>query len=221
MSLTVRAIGPDTMKGSEVQLDGYVGTRPGDGRKPTTPQRLAGMRREPPRSLPLASGARPHASATAEPPEDPPAERARSHGLRVAPNRALTVFGPAPNSGVLVLPTMSAPACLRRAASRASSLGMWSAYSRDPNVVRIPAVGTRSLIPTGMPCSGARESPRMTASSASRAALRACSEATVQYAPTIGLIRSIRARSCSTSSTGEIRRSRIRRPSSLADANAR
>src|SRR5215467_10167763 len=49
-----------------------LGTRPGEGRKPTTLQKAAGLRSEPPVSDPLATGARPHASATAAPPEEPP-----------------------------------------------------------------------------------------------------------------------------------------------------
>jgi hypothetical protein len=71
--------------------------------------------------------------------------------LRVAPNSALTVFGPAANSGVFVLPITIAPACFSRATSSASSVGTYSAYRRDPNVVRIPAVKLMSLIATGTP----------------------------------------------------------------------
>ena len=55
-----------------------IGTRPGDGRRPTTLQNEAGLRNEPPMSLPSASGAMPHASAAAAPPLDPPADRDRS-----------------------------------------------------------------------------------------------------------------------------------------------
>src|SRR5688500_645638 len=123
MSRTVRAIGPTTRKDSEVQFDGYIGTRPGDGRQPTTPQTLAGIRRDPPRSPPFANGVRPQARATAEPPDDPPADRSRFQGLRVAPNRTFRVFGPAANSGVFVLPRTIAPACFSRDTSSESSIG--------------------------------------------------------------------------------------------------
>ena len=44
----------------------------------------------------------------------PPQVRATSYGLRVAPNSALNVCEPAPNSGVLVLPMTIAPARLMR-----------------------------------------------------------------------------------------------------------
>ena len=65
----------------------------------------------------------PVARATAAPPLEPPQVSARFQGLRVAPKTALKVFAPAPNSGVLVLPTMMAPAAFRRATDRASSDG--------------------------------------------------------------------------------------------------
>ena len=78
-------------------------TRPMLGRKPTMPQKLAGLRSEPPMSEPCASHAMPVASATAAPPEEPAAERDVSQGLRVAPNTSLKVLAPAPNSGVFDL----------------------------------------------------------------------------------------------------------------------
>ena len=49
-----------------------LGTRPIEGRKPTTLQKAAGLRSEPPVSEPLATGTMPQASATAAPPEEPP-----------------------------------------------------------------------------------------------------------------------------------------------------
>ena len=47
-------------------------TRPGEGRMPTTLQKLGGLRSEPPISLPSASGTMPQATATAPPPVLPP-----------------------------------------------------------------------------------------------------------------------------------------------------
>src|SRR5206468_8872868 len=57
-----------------------------------------------------ASGVSRAASAAAPPPVEPEAESAVFQGLRVAPNTLFTVFAPAPNSGVLVLPRTIAPA---------------------------------------------------------------------------------------------------------------
>ena len=111
-------MGPDTESGD--QDPDSLGTRPGDGRKPTTLQNAAGLRSEPPVSLPSAIGTMPHASATAAPPLLPPHVLPRSYGLRVAPNTALKVCEPAPNSGVLVLPSVTAPAARMRVTMRAS-----------------------------------------------------------------------------------------------------
>src|SRR6266853_5865404 len=100
-SSTLRAIGPCTPILRSILAIGVCATRPMLGRIPTTPQKLAGLRSEPPISVPWASHAVPVASATAAPPEEPAADRDRSHGLSVAPNTSLKVLAPAPNSGVL------------------------------------------------------------------------------------------------------------------------
>src|SRR5579863_8486325 len=75
------------------------GTRPIDGRKPATLQKAAGLRSEPPLSVPVATGTSPHARATAAPPEEPPQVFVRSQGLWVAPKTVLKVCEPEPNSG--------------------------------------------------------------------------------------------------------------------------
>ena len=51
---------------------------------PATPHSAAGIRHEPAVSLPTASGQAPAATATADPPLEPPASRSGSHGLSVA-----------------------------------------------------------------------------------------------------------------------------------------
>src|SRR3954464_14288043 len=56
---------------------------------PTIPHSDAGWRIEPPVSVPIAQGARPAATAAAEPPLEPPGTRSVSHGLPPGP-------GPAP-----------------------------------------------------------------------------------------------------------------------------
>ena len=50
---------------------------------PTTPQKAAGWRMEPPVSEPRAKAHSPAATAAAAPPEDPPGTRLKSRGLRV------------------------------------------------------------------------------------------------------------------------------------------
>ena len=77
-SATVRPIGPSTPNVCQPSCAGQEGTRPGDGRRPTTLQKLAGLRSDPPMSLPSASGTIPQAKATAAPPLLPPQVLVRS-----------------------------------------------------------------------------------------------------------------------------------------------
>src|SRR5206468_1979289 len=90
--------------------DGGATAHPLDGRSPTTPQNDAGIRSDPPKSVPSASAIMPVTSPAAPPPVEPPALRAGSHGLRVWPNTSLKVFPPAANSGQFVFPRITAPA---------------------------------------------------------------------------------------------------------------
>src|SRR4029079_7139205 len=98
-------------------------TRPKLVLKPNSPLYDEGMRIEPPPSLPVQIGIMPEATAAAEPPDDPPGVRSGFHGLRVVPCRYVRVQLVEPNSGDVVSPTSTAPACFNRAASVAS----WSA----------------------------------------------------------------------------------------------
>src|SRR4051812_25082006 len=123
-SATDRAIGPDVESGDHEPSSS--GTRPGEGLKPTTLFHAAGLRSEPPVSLPSAIGTRLHVSAHAAPPLEPPTVRVRSYPLRVAPNTGLNVFDPAPNSGVFVLPRVIAPAERIRVTMSASRVGTLS-----------------------------------------------------------------------------------------------
>jgi hypothetical protein len=77
-------------------------------------------------SLPSAIGSRRAATAAAAPPLLPPHVLVTSYGLRVAPNTGLKVCDPAPNSGVLVLPIVIAPAARIRVTMSASRVGTWS-----------------------------------------------------------------------------------------------
>src|SRR3546814_5038 len=84
-SAALRPIGPWTEIGAQPKPRLSDGTVPGEGRKPVTPQKAAGMRKEPPVSDPVQTGSMPSASATAEPPDEPPQIRFGSNGLPVAP----------------------------------------------------------------------------------------------------------------------------------------
>ena len=84
MSATVRVSTP-SMHEREEPRSGAVETRWRCAFRPTSPQQAAGMRSEPPPSLPCAIGTIPDATAAAAPPEEPPGVRAVSHGLRAGP----------------------------------------------------------------------------------------------------------------------------------------
>src|SRR6187455_691258 len=94
--------------------------RPGVGLRPARPQKWAGRRTEPPPSLPIPPAEQPTAMAADSPPLEPPGVRSRFQGLLVRPMRWLSVSYIARNSGVLVLPRITAPAARRRATAVAS-----------------------------------------------------------------------------------------------------
>src|SRR6516164_3006278 len=56
-----------------------------DGRKPQIPQLLAGTRVEPPVSVPNAKSTKPHATAEADPLDDPPGTRSGAYAFRGVP----------------------------------------------------------------------------------------------------------------------------------------
>ena len=84
-SSTVRAIGPTVSNDHASGVTPRRLTRPSVGLSPTTPQAPAGMRIEPPVSVPSETAHRPAASAAPLPPLEPPGLRSRSQGLRQGP----------------------------------------------------------------------------------------------------------------------------------------
>ena len=158
----------------------------------------------------------PVASATAEPPEEPPQIRVGSKGFPVAPKTAFLVLAPAPNSGVLVLPITMAPARRNAAMIRSSSAGTFSAWIGEPYVVSTPSVTFKSFTPIGNPCRTPSSSPRETASSAVFASSRARSKHRVTMAFTAPSTASIRAMQESVNSTGDKAFRPIRRRASTA-----
>src|SRR5215212_11811472 len=152
-SRTVRVIGPRCER-SPTALGGYCGTKPNDCLSPKMPQNAAGMRIEPAPSLPCARGPRPAATAAAAPPLGPPGVFSRSQGLNDGPNTRFPESPFQPSSGVLVFPSITAPAVYNRSTTGASSLGTQSGSINEPRAVRMPRVGVRSLIDIGIPASG-------------------------------------------------------------------
>ncbi len=200
---------------------GWPGGRartPNDGFMPNTPQNAAGILTDPAPSVPWATGPMPAATAAADPPLDPPDVRDSPHGLRVGPISRLPASPFQPNSEVFVFPRMMAPAARRRSTTTESVPGTQSFESRDPNVVRKPRVGVRSLMEIGIPSKG-RGGPSFasSASSTRRASALASSRASVTKALSDGLSVSIRSKMASTTSTGETMRRVYASRSSSAD----
>ncbi len=170
---------------------------------PKRPVKLHGMRIEPPPSVPTASGAMPEATAAAAPPEEPPGVLAGFQGLRVMPVSALSVTPFQPNSGVVVLPTMTAPCSRRRAVAGASSFhGPFGSTVFEPRSVGQPLVRMMSLIDTGTPSSRPRGWPAIQRFSDASASSMDLFE-TKQKALSLGLSFSMRARTAFVASTGE------------------
>ncbi len=116
------------------------GTSPNVGFIPTMPQNCAGMRFEPPSSVPNAANAIPHATDTAEPALEPPGvfTPAGSYGLRTCPVSELVPLPWYAKSSAAVLPSTIAPAARMRAtsiASRRSGVGNSRAHSAFDAVV--------------------------------------------------------------------------------------
>ena len=187
---------------------GYAGTRPKLAFMPTLPQKAAGMRTLPAPSVPMDTGPRPAATAAAVPPEEPPGVRDGSHGLRVIPVRGEFVSALHPNSGVVVLPNITAPASRSRATDGASSSHGWSGLTeRLPRSVGHPLVQWMSLIVVGTPSRSPTGDPsaRCAAQRASlaRAAAIPVSASTKTKALSTGSSRSTRSSTCCSASTGD------------------
>ena len=104
-----------------------IGSAPWRAFSPTAPQNAAGRRIEPAVSVPSAAKTAPVATATADPPLEPPALRAGSHGLAAA-----GVVTPKASSCVAVLPRMTAPASRSRVTTGASRAAGSASVTAEP-----------------------------------------------------------------------------------------
>ena len=86
--------------------------RPRDGLRPTPPEKLAGIRIDPPTSEPWAIGTIPALTAACDPPLEPPAENPSRQGLDALPWKTPSVVPAIQNSGTLVRPSGFSPLAL-------------------------------------------------------------------------------------------------------------
>src|SRR6266436_3521563 len=116
---------------------------------PTTPQKLAGCRTEPPVSEPSAAGTTPAATSAADPPDDPPGTRLGSSGCFTRPNAECSVEEPMANSSMLALAAIIAPAARSRFTAVAVYGETYPSRMRDAQVVGASMVTMLSLIAIG------------------------------------------------------------------------
>ena len=167
VSLTDRERHPTTTVRLPYAAIGDSGMRPNVLFRPTSPQKPAGIRIDPPPSPPVASVTMPPATAAAEPPDEPPGVCPCCHGLWVVPCRTVRVTLTPPNSDAVVWPTSTAPPRSRmRSTLRFVYLATRSLNGTDASVYGHPATASSSFTPTGTPPNGRFTSARAAARSA-------------------------------------------------------
>src|SRR5580704_5204751 len=150
------------------------------------------MRIEPPASVPTCNGPNPAAPAAPAPEDDPPVVNTGFQGLRVMPCSGQSPGDFQPNSVVVVLPTMIAPAAFRPSTAGASSRAGVGSVARLPRRVGNPATSTRSLTVQGTPSSSPIGRPAAQRAALSPAASSARGLSTAK-ALNVGLRRAIRS----------------------------
>src|SRR2546426_12774663 len=96
-------------------------------------------------------GPSPAAVAAPAPALDPPVVVPVFQGLRVMPVSGLSPSPFQPNSGVVVFPTMTPPACLRRRATGGAPPGPPAPKMNDPATARPPLLRGRRFFEKGVP----------------------------------------------------------------------
>ena len=102
----------------------HDGTSPCVALTATTPQNAAGIRPLPPWSTPSERSTSPDRTAAPEPPDEPPAERDGSTGLRGGPNALVSPSPDEPKSSMFSFPTIVPPAARIRSTTTASCTGV-------------------------------------------------------------------------------------------------
>ena len=155
----------------------------------------------PPASVPRCSGPNPAAAAAPAPDDDPPVEYRVSQGFRVIPCSGQSPGDFHPNSVVVVLPRMTAPAAFSPSTAGPSAAAGSAGVVRLPRRVGNPAMSTRSFTVHGTPSSTPIGRPARHRPSLSRAAASARGSSTAN-AFSAGLCRAIRSVTACSTSTG-------------------
>ena len=176
--------------------------RPCVGFRPMVPVKAAGMRIEPPASLPMDRRTTPAATAAAQP-LLPPGVSDGFHGLRVMPKAGLSVMPFQLNSGARVLPSSTAPASASRCTNTVWAAAGSADVSAEPRRVGQPRTAANSLMATGMPSSGPSAAPWRQRSSDSRAPASVPARSSSAKALMIGSARSACSSALRATSMGE------------------
>src|SRR5439155_1137679 len=124
--------------------------------KPPPPHSAAGIRVDPPVSVPIPAGAKRAATPAALPPLLPPGILEVSYGLRTGPKAPLLLVMPNASSCMFALPKTMPPAPSSASTTRAFARGRLSIKLGVPAVVGSVAVLMLSLMSRGSPCRGPR-----------------------------------------------------------------
>src|SRR6267154_5070483 len=95
-------MGPSLSSDQQRVMAPVRGTRPKVGRKPVTPQRIAGLTMLPPVSLPTEKPTSPAAVAAPGPALDPDAPSSNSHGFIVWPPNQMSFNARAPSESFAI-----------------------------------------------------------------------------------------------------------------------
>ena len=171
-SATVRVSGP-TWASVPSGAAGKAGTRARVGLMPKQPVKAAGMRIEPPPSVPRCRAPMPSTVAATAPAEEPPVVMRVSQGLRVMPVSGLSLVAFQPYSGMAVLPSMTAPVLAQAGGGGRVGLPGLGGVRREPKRAGMPATRMLSLTPIGTPSSRPLGAPACQRASEARAAASA------------------------------------------------
>ena len=120
VSSTPRVMGPSLSSDQQSVIAPVRATRPKVGRRPASPQRMAGSMMLPPVSLPIENETSAAAVEAPGPALLPPEPSSRSHGFIVWPPNQMSFKASAPSDS---LPSRTAPASSSRSTTTASASG--------------------------------------------------------------------------------------------------
>ena len=172
-SSTVRQSGPTVSKLVQSGTVPSSDKRPEVVLSPTRSFHAAGMRTEPPVSLPIPAAASPNATEVAAPDDDPPGTQAGSCRLGGVSVDGLIPMPEKASSDICVLPRQTRPKAEAVASTRASALGVRPFNKAEPASVAVPAVSKRSFQEIGTPSSGDFRVPARARADAALASARA------------------------------------------------